>query len=54
MPTGGVGIDAIPDFLRAGAFAVALGSPLVGDALQTGDLAALAQRARRAVEAGSR
>jgi len=54
VPTGGVGIDAIPDFLRAGAFAVALGSPLVGDALETGDLAALAQRARRAVEAGSR
>lgn len=54
VPTGGVDIDAIPDFLRAGAFAVALGSPLVADALQTGDLALLAERARRAVEAGAR
>jgi 2-dehydro-3-deoxyphosphogluconate aldolase/(4S)-4-hydroxy-2-oxoglutarate aldolase len=54
VPTGGVGIDAIPDFLQAGAFAVALGSPLAGDALQTGDLDALAERARRAVEASRR
>jgi 2-dehydro-3-deoxyphosphogluconate aldolase/(4S)-4-hydroxy-2-oxoglutarate aldolase len=54
VATGGVGIDAIADFLRAGAFAVALGSPLVGDALQTGDLDALADRARRVVGASRR
>jgi 2-dehydro-3-deoxyphosphogluconate aldolase/(4S)-4-hydroxy-2-oxoglutarate aldolase len=54
VPTGGVGIDAIPDFLRAGAFAVALGSPLVADAWQTGDFDALAERARRAVKASRR
>jgi 2-dehydro-3-deoxyphosphogluconate aldolase / (4S)-4-hydroxy-2-oxoglutarate aldolase len=54
VPTGGVGIDAIADFLQAGAFAVALGSPLVGDALRTGDLAALAERARRVVAASRR
>jgi 2-dehydro-3-deoxyphosphogluconate aldolase/(4S)-4-hydroxy-2-oxoglutarate aldolase len=54
VPTGGVAIEAIPDFLQAGAFAVALGSPLVGDALQTGDLDALAERARRAVAASRR
>jgi 2-dehydro-3-deoxyphosphogluconate aldolase/(4S)-4-hydroxy-2-oxoglutarate aldolase len=54
VPTGGVGIDAIADFLEAGAFAVALGSPLVGDALQTGDLDALHERARRVVEVGRR
>jgi 2-dehydro-3-deoxyphosphogluconate aldolase/(4S)-4-hydroxy-2-oxoglutarate aldolase len=51
VPTGGVGIDAIADFLDAGAFAVALGSPLAGDALETGDLGALAERAGRAVAA---
>lgn len=54
VPTGGVGIDAIPDFLRAGAFAVALGSPLLADTWQTGDLDALAERGRRAVEASRR
>jgi 2-dehydro-3-deoxyphosphogluconate aldolase/(4S)-4-hydroxy-2-oxoglutarate aldolase len=54
VPTGGVGLDAVPDFLRAGAFAVGLGSPLVGDALETGDLEGLDERARRAVGAGRR
>jgi 2-dehydro-3-deoxyphosphogluconate aldolase/(4S)-4-hydroxy-2-oxoglutarate aldolase len=48
VPTGGIGIEAIPDFLRAGAFAVGLGSPLVGDALETGDLDGVKERARRA------
>jgi 2-dehydro-3-deoxyphosphogluconate aldolase/(4S)-4-hydroxy-2-oxoglutarate aldolase len=51
VPTGGVGIDAIADFLRAGAFAVGLGSPLLGDAWETGDFDALAERAGRAVAA---
>jgi 2-dehydro-3-deoxyphosphogluconate aldolase/(4S)-4-hydroxy-2-oxoglutarate aldolase len=54
VATGGVGIDAIPEFLRAGAFAVALGSTLAGDALQTGNLDQLAERARRALEATRR
>jgi 2-dehydro-3-deoxyphosphogluconate aldolase/(4S)-4-hydroxy-2-oxoglutarate aldolase len=54
VPTGGVGIDAIADFLRAGAFAVALGSPLLADAWETGDFDALAERARRAVAASRR
>jgi 2-dehydro-3-deoxyphosphogluconate aldolase/(4S)-4-hydroxy-2-oxoglutarate aldolase len=54
VATGGVGIDAIPEFLRAGAFAVALGSTLAGDALQTGNLDELAERARRALEATRR
>jgi 2-dehydro-3-deoxyphosphogluconate aldolase / (4S)-4-hydroxy-2-oxoglutarate aldolase len=51
VPTGGVGLEAIADFLHAGAFAVALGSPLVGDALETGELGTLAERARCAVAA---
>jgi 2-dehydro-3-deoxyphosphogluconate aldolase / (4S)-4-hydroxy-2-oxoglutarate aldolase len=53
VPTGGVGLEAIAAFLQAGAFAVALGSPLVGDALETGELDDLAERARRAVAASS-
>ncbi|MFE9093523.1 bifunctional 4-hydroxy-2-oxoglutarate aldolase/2-dehydro-3-deoxy-phosphogluconate aldolase [Streptomyces sp. NPDC007264] len=31
MPTGGITVAAAADYLRAGAFAVGLGSPLVGD-----------------------
>jgi 2-dehydro-3-deoxyphosphogluconate aldolase/(4S)-4-hydroxy-2-oxoglutarate aldolase len=54
VPTGGVGIDAIADFLQAGAFAVGMGSPLVGDALETGDFEGLVERARRAVAASHR
>jgi 2-dehydro-3-deoxyphosphogluconate aldolase/(4S)-4-hydroxy-2-oxoglutarate aldolase len=54
VPTGGVGIDDIGAYLAAGAVAVGIGSPLVGDAGDPGgDLAALAERARRAV-AGAR
>jgi 2-dehydro-3-deoxyphosphogluconate aldolase/(4S)-4-hydroxy-2-oxoglutarate aldolase len=49
LPTGGVAIDHVEDYLRAGAFAVGLGSPLVGDALGGGDLDALGMRARRAL-----
>jgi 2-dehydro-3-deoxyphosphogluconate aldolase/(4S)-4-hydroxy-2-oxoglutarate aldolase len=54
LPTGGVDIETVADFLAAGAFAVGLGSPLTADTLETGDLQTLAQRARRAVTAGSR
>ena len=49
LPTGGVAIDHVADYLRAGAFAVGLGSPLVGDALAGGDLGALGTRARQAL-----
>jgi 2-dehydro-3-deoxyphosphogluconate aldolase/(4S)-4-hydroxy-2-oxoglutarate aldolase len=51
LPTGGVAIDQIDDYLAAGAFAVGLGSPLIGDALTGGDLSALAARARHALDA---
>lgn len=51
VPTGGVDLDMIPAYLDAGAVAVGLGSPLLGDALTTGSLDDLAVRARRAVEA---
>jgi 2-dehydro-3-deoxyphosphogluconate aldolase/(4S)-4-hydroxy-2-oxoglutarate aldolase len=51
MPTGGVGIDDIPAWLSAGASAVGLGGPLLGDAADGGSLTALAARARRAADA---
>lgn len=46
MAVGGVGIDAAPDYLAAGALAVGVGGPLVGDAASGGDLDALRARAR--------
>jgi 2-dehydro-3-deoxyphosphogluconate aldolase / (4S)-4-hydroxy-2-oxoglutarate aldolase len=52
VPTGGIGIDDIGAYLDAGAVAVGIGSPLLGDAgAPGGDLAGLAERARRAVAA---
>lgn len=50
LPTGGVAIEDIPDYLSAGANGVGLGGPLLGDALDGGDLAALHDRARRALD----
>jgi 2-dehydro-3-deoxyphosphogluconate aldolase/(4S)-4-hydroxy-2-oxoglutarate aldolase len=46
MAVGGVGIDEVPAFLRAGAVAVGVGSPLLGTALTDHDMEALTQRAR--------
>lgn len=45
VPTGGVNLADIGPWLRAGALAVAVGSPLIGDALDGGDLADLRKRA---------
>jgi 2-dehydro-3-deoxyphosphogluconate aldolase / (4S)-4-hydroxy-2-oxoglutarate aldolase len=47
VPSGGIGLDDIPAWLAAGATAVSLGGPLIGDALKGGSLDALADRARR-------
>jgi len=49
IPTGGIGVDDASEYLAAGAVAVGLGSPLVGDALTSGDLGALRTRAERLV-----
>jgi 2-dehydro-3-deoxyphosphogluconate aldolase/(4S)-4-hydroxy-2-oxoglutarate aldolase len=51
VPTGGIGIDQIGTWLRAGAFAVALGSELAGRAApaDAGEIEALAERARGAL-----
>ncbi|MEU4782154.1 bifunctional 4-hydroxy-2-oxoglutarate aldolase/2-dehydro-3-deoxy-phosphogluconate aldolase [Micromonospora sp. NPDC023633] len=46
VAVGGVGLDDVPGYLRAGAIAVGLGGPLVGDAASGGDLDALRARAR--------
>ncbi|GLW32722.1 bifunctional 4-hydroxy-2-oxoglutarate aldolase/2-dehydro-3-deoxy-phosphogluconate aldolase [Actinoplanes regularis] len=51
MPTGGIALDDIVDWLGAGAAAVGLGGPLIGDAATGGSLVALAARAKHAVDA---
>lgn len=53
IPTGGVGIDDARAYLDAGAVAVGVGAPLVGDACEDGSLDALRERAQRLVAAVS-
>jgi 2-dehydro-3-deoxyphosphogluconate aldolase/(4S)-4-hydroxy-2-oxoglutarate aldolase len=50
VPVGGVGVAEAEAYLAAGAIAVGVGSPLVGDAASGGDLTALAERASRFVK----
>jgi 2-dehydro-3-deoxyphosphogluconate aldolase/(4S)-4-hydroxy-2-oxoglutarate aldolase len=47
IPSGGVSIEDAPRWISAGALAVSLGGPLIGDAFAGGSLARLAERARR-------
>jgi 2-dehydro-3-deoxyphosphogluconate aldolase/(4S)-4-hydroxy-2-oxoglutarate aldolase len=47
MPVGGIDRDAAREYLEAGAVAVGVGSPLVGDAASGGSLTELRERARR-------
>ena len=51
MPSGGVALGDIPAWINAGAIAVSLGGPLLGDSLKGGDTNSLRQRARAAVAA---
>jgi 2-dehydro-3-deoxyphosphogluconate aldolase/(4S)-4-hydroxy-2-oxoglutarate aldolase len=56
VPVGGVDADGAREYLRRGAAAVGVGSPLLGDAVHGGDLDALRERAaafRTAAAAGS-
>ena len=46
VPSGGVDLKATAEWLRAGAVAVSLGGPLLGDALAGGDLDAVRSRCR--------
>lgn len=54
MPTGGVALADIPAYRAAGAIAVGLGSPLLGDALRGGALSDLTERARIALAEATR
>lgn len=47
VPVGGVGAETALEYLRRGAIAVGVGSPLLGDAVSGGDLNALIERAER-------
>jgi 2-dehydro-3-deoxyphosphogluconate aldolase / (4S)-4-hydroxy-2-oxoglutarate aldolase len=47
VPVGGIHEAAVPNYLKAGAVAVGVGSPLLGDAPTGGDLSALRVRAVR-------
>ncbi|MFC4585849.1 bifunctional 4-hydroxy-2-oxoglutarate aldolase/2-dehydro-3-deoxy-phosphogluconate aldolase [Sphaerisporangium corydalis] len=51
VPVGGVDAEAATAYLRAGAVAVGVGSPLMGDAASGGDLDGLRTRARRFAKA---
>jgi 2-dehydro-3-deoxyphosphogluconate aldolase / (4S)-4-hydroxy-2-oxoglutarate aldolase len=46
VPSGGVDLDASRQWLAAGAVAVSIGGPLLGDALKGADLSALRDRCR--------
>jgi 2-dehydro-3-deoxyphosphogluconate aldolase/(4S)-4-hydroxy-2-oxoglutarate aldolase len=46
IPSGGVDLNATREWLDAGAAAVSIGGPLLGDALKSGDLTALRDRCR--------
>lgn len=50
MATGGITLETIPDFIKAGATAIGMGSVLVGaDALKPGGLDRVRERAQRAI-----
>ena len=53
VPTGGVSRSDVAAYLRAGATAVGVGTPLFGDALKTGDHAMIAERGRQFLLAAS-
>ncbi|MFZ3468757.1 bifunctional 4-hydroxy-2-oxoglutarate aldolase/2-dehydro-3-deoxy-phosphogluconate aldolase [Streptomyces sp. 4.24] len=51
VPTGGIALDQAAGYLAAGAAALGMGSPLVGDACEGGSLEALRDRTARLLEA---
>lgn len=51
VPVGGIDPELARTYLRLGARAVGIGSPLIGDAASGGSLTALRERARRCLEA---
>lgn len=51
IPSGGIDVDAAKNWLLAGATAVSVGGPLIGDALKGGDLTDLSTRAKEFMSA---
>jgi 2-dehydro-3-deoxyphosphogluconate aldolase/(4S)-4-hydroxy-2-oxoglutarate aldolase len=51
IPSGGIGMEHVTEYLAAGAVAVGLGGPLIGDALSGGDLGDMERRCRTVLEA---
>jgi 2-dehydro-3-deoxyphosphogluconate aldolase/(4S)-4-hydroxy-2-oxoglutarate aldolase len=51
VPVGGIDVDAACRYLDEGAIAVGVGSPLIGDAADGGDLDGLSDRARSFLDA---
>jgi 2-dehydro-3-deoxyphosphogluconate aldolase/(4S)-4-hydroxy-2-oxoglutarate aldolase len=51
VPSGGIAIEDIDHWIIAGALAVSLGGPLIGDGLQGGETEGLRRRARAALAA---
>lgn len=51
MPTGGVTLDNVGDWIAAGAVAVGIGSDLTTEAVKKGDLSLIAQRASQYAQA---
>lgn len=45
LPTGGISAPDVAGYIAAGAVAIGVGGPLIGDALETGDTADLQERA---------
>lgn len=51
MPTGGVNVENLGDWIGAGAVAVGIGSDLTAEAIKTGDMKLVAQKAAQYVQA---
>lgn len=51
MPTGGVNLDNLHEWIKAGAFAVGIGSDLTKDALKSGDYNLITEKARAYINA---
>ncbi|WP_028544827.1 bifunctional 2-keto-4-hydroxyglutarate aldolase/2-keto-3-deoxy-6-phosphogluconate aldolase [Paenibacillus taiwanensis] len=51
MPTGGVNVQNLADWIRAGAVAVGIGSDLTKDAVATGDMSHVRRQAERYMDA---
>lgn len=51
MPTGGVNVENLADWIKGGAFAVGIGSDLTKKAVETGDMTYVRKQAERYIEA---